>query len=100
MPTVVGRLNIINVLDELQTRDRLLVQQRCIAQIMRHHNRRIQRAEIERGDRDVVVSPLRLNDRSTLVRLVRATFIALIVSADLPFQQRKHRTYLHDSSWE
>ena len=68
--TVVGRLDVINVLLEAKSFCGGLIQQCCVAQVVRHHDRWIKRAEVQSCDGNVIVSFLRLDNRSTFVLFV------------------------------
>jgi hypothetical protein len=60
----------LRVLVGLEARGLLAVEEGAVAQIVRLHDGRIQRCEIERGDRDSVVGSLGLEHRTTNVFLV------------------------------
>jgi hypothetical protein len=68
--TVVGRLDVINILLEVQSIDGILVQQRRVTQVVCHHYRRVQRAEIQCRDWHIIIAFLRLYDCGTFVLLV------------------------------
>lgn len=70
--TVIRRLNVVLSLYQFVLVDRLLVYQSSIAEIMRHHNRGIQRAKIERGNWDIIVAAFWFDNRSSFVLLVGA----------------------------
>lgn len=44
--TVIGRLDVVDVLLEVEAVDGILIQQRCVAEVVGHHDGRVQRAEI------------------------------------------------------
>jgi hypothetical protein len=68
--TVIGCDDVVYVLDQLEPLRRGRIQQGGVAQVMGHHYRRIERCEIECGDRLVVVSPCRFNDCCAFVLFV------------------------------
>lgn len=68
--TVVGGDHIVDILDEVELLDDAWGQQCCIAEVVGHHNRRIQRCEIQGCDGHVVVTSARLNNCSSLVLLL------------------------------
>lgn len=68
--TVVGGDHIVDILDEVKLLDDSWGQQRRIAEVVGHHNRRIQRCEIQGGDRHVVVTSARLNNCSSFILLL------------------------------
>jgi hypothetical protein len=68
--TVVGRLDVIDVLLEVKSFYSELIQQCCVAQVVRHHDRWIKRAEVQSRDGSVIISFLRLDNRSTFVLFI------------------------------
>ena len=71
--TVLRRLDVVDIFDEIVSFDVLLGHQRSVAEIMRHHDRWIQRSEIESGNWHVVVPFHWLDDSRTLVLLAVTT---------------------------
>lgn len=70
--TSVGSEDVVDVLDKVERRDDPRVEKCRVAEVVRLHDGGVQRGEIERRDRDVVVSLLGLDDRRTFVLLVRS----------------------------
>ena len=69
--TVVGRLDVVDVLLQTQTVNHDFVDEGRVAEVVRHHDRRVQRAEVERRDRHLVERLLRLDNRGAFVLFVR-----------------------------
>jgi len=95
--TIIRSLNIIAVFLELQSIYGMLIKECSVAQIMRHHDWRIQRAEVQSGDWNVVVTFLWLNDSGTFVLLIRTCNISLadcgkymVRQTNPPFQGRNN----------
>lgn len=72
MLTPIRCLDIIYLSFKTKMVNGFFVQESSIAKIVCHHDGRIQRAEIERSDWDIVISFLGLNDCGSLILLIRA----------------------------
>ena len=68
---VIRGLDVVLIFDEVEAVDCLLVGQGCIAKVVRHHDGGIQRAEVQRRDRHIIIALLGLDDGGTLILLVR-----------------------------
>lgn len=68
--TIIGGYHIVDILDEVELLDAVRGQQRRVTEVVGHHNRRIQRCEIQGSNRHIVVAPAGFNNRSSFVLLL------------------------------
>ena len=70
--TSIRCLDVVHIFLKTQSVNANFVQESRIAEIVGHHNGRIQRAKIECSDRNVVIAFLGFNDSSSLILLIRS----------------------------
>lgn len=75
--TIIRCLNVIYVFDEPQSVDSRLVQKCRVAQVMSHHNRGIQRTEVECCNRHIIVTFLWFDNSRTFILFIRACRLAV-----------------------